>query len=145
MASGKLQLLDKLMGKILKAGEQTLIFSGFTSMLDLLQDFLNLRDIPHARLDGSTSRPRRTLDIKIFNQENSPYKVYLISTRAGGLGLNLASATNGMSLQLRGEIKMLTSRAIVVMMDLDFNPQVTSQAIARCHRIGQNKIVKVFK
>lgn len=96
MASAKLQLLDKLlMNKILPAGEQTLIFSGFTSMLDLVEDYLNLRDIPHARLDGSTSRPRRTLDIKIFNQDPSPYRVYLISTRAGGLGLNLASATNG--------------------------------------------------
>lgn len=95
MASAKMQVLDKLLKKVSASGEQTLIFSGFTSMLDLVEDFLSLREVRYARLDGATSRPRRTLDIKIFNQKDSPYQVYLISTRAGGLGLNLATATNG--------------------------------------------------
>lgn len=96
-------------------------------MLDILQDFLNLRGIVHARLDGSTSRPRRSLDIKLFQQPNSPQQVFLISTRAGGLGINLTAAST------------------VVLFDQDWNPQVDIQAISRAHRIGQTKIVQVYR
>lgn len=80
-----------------------------------------------ARLDGSTSRPRRALDIKLFQQNNSPYQIFLISTRAGGLGINLTAATT------------------VVLVDQDWNPQVDIQAISRAHRIGQTKTVQVYR
>jgi len=132
--------------------------TGVTSMLDLLEDFMELRKIPHARLDGSTNRPRRNLDIRLVSdirparphvvtaplvptgeityaimnflppRANSiavAYQVFLISTKAGGLGINLTKATT------------------VIMVDSDWNPQNDLQAIARAHRIGQTKIVKV--
>ncbi|GAA5869471.1 hypothetical protein JCM16303_000482 [Sporobolomyces ruberrimus] len=126
-ASSKLIVLDKLLASIIPKGEKVLIFSGFTMMLDILEDFLHLRDYKYCRLDGSTSRPRRSLDIRLFQQKSSPYQIYLISTRAGGLGINLTAAST------------------VVMFDQDWNPQVDLQAIARAHRIGQEKNVKVFK
>ncbi|KAL8276276.1 hypothetical protein RQP46_011304 [Phenoliferia psychrophenolica] len=101
-ASSKLVLLDKLLADILPKGEKVLIFSGFTKMLDILEDFMQLRG---------------------FN----PYQIYLISTRAGGLGINLTAATN------------------VVLVDQDWNPQVDIQAISRAHRIGQTKVVQVYR
>ncbi|KAH8093223.1 P-loop containing nucleoside triphosphate hydrolase protein [Cristinia sonorae] len=126
-SSAKLTLVDKLLADLLPKGDRVLIFSQWTGMLDLLEDFMNLRGIPYARLDGSTSRPRRTLDIRLFQRDDSPYKVFLISTRAGGLGINLTKASH------------------VIMFDSDWNPQNDIQAIARAHRIGQTKIVKVYR
>ncbi|KAI0945925.1 hypothetical protein AcV7_010039 [Taiwanofungus camphoratus] len=126
-SSSKLMVVDKLLADILPKKERALIFSQWTNMLDLLEDFLTLRNIQYARLDGSTSRPRRALDIKLFQQENSPYQVFLISTKAGGLGINLTKATT------------------VIMFDSDWNPQNDLQAIARAHRIGQTKVVKVYR
>ncbi|KAF8884532.1 P-loop containing nucleoside triphosphate hydrolase protein [Infundibulicybe gibba] len=126
-ASSKLITIDKILADILPKGERVLIFSQWTGMLDLLEDFLNLRSIPYARLDGSTHRPRRALDIRLFQQEVSPYKVFLISTKAGGLGINLTKAST------------------VIMCDSDWNPQNDLQAIARAHRIGQTKIVQVYR
>ncbi|KAI0086882.1 SNF2 family N-terminal domain-containing protein [Irpex rosettiformis] len=126
-SSSKLILIDKLLKDILPSGERVLIFSQWTGMLDLLEDFMALRSVPYARLDGSTPRARRTLDIKLFQQEKSPYQVYSISTKAGGLGINLTKATH------------------VIMFDSDWNPQNDLQAIARAHRIGQTKPVKVYR
>ncbi|KAG6816477.1 hypothetical protein H0H87_005764 [Tephrocybe sp. NHM501043] len=126
-ASSKLIAIDKLLADILPKGERVLIFSQWTGMLDILEDFMMLRSIPFARLDGSTSRPRRSLDIRLFQQEVSPYKVFLVSTKAGGLGINLTKATT------------------VIMCDSDWNPQNDLQAIARAHRIGQTKVVKVYR
>ncbi|KAF8634735.1 hypothetical protein AX15_000747 [Amanita polypyramis BW_CC] len=126
-ASSKLIIIDKLLADILPKGERVLIFSQWTGMLDYVEDFLALRSIKYARLDGSTHRPRRTLDIKLFQMEKSPYQVFLISTKAGGLGINLTKATN------------------VIMCDSDWNPQNDLQAIARAHRIGQTKTVKVYR
>ncbi|KAF8342516.1 P-loop containing nucleoside triphosphate hydrolase protein [Amanita rubescens] len=126
-ASSKLIVIDKLLADILPKGERVLIFSQWTMMLDYLEDFLSLRSIKYARLDGSTHRPRRRLDIKLFQMEKSPYQVFLVSTRAGGLGINLTKATH------------------VIMCDSDWNPQNDLQAIARAHRIGQTKTVKVYR
>ncbi|GAA5887357.1 hypothetical protein JCM6882_002504 [Rhodosporidiobolus microsporus] len=126
-ASGKLILLDKLLKENLPKGERVLIFSGFTRMLDILEDYMTLRGFTYARLDGGTTRPRRALDIRLFQQQNSPYQVFLISTRAGGLGINLTAATT------------------VIMYDQDWNPQTDIQAISRAHRIGQTKTVKVYR
>ena len=126
-SSSKLMLLDKLLANILPKGEHVLIFSQWTNMLDLLEDFMALREIRYARLDGSTSRARRALDIKLFQQEHSPYQIFLISTKAGGLGINLTKAST------------------VILFDSDWNPQNDLQAIARAHRIGQTQRVRVLR
>lgn len=134
-ASSKFIVVDKLIEELcIKRGKKVLIFSGFTRMLNLCEELLhnkgaNTREGPFrfARLDGSTSRAQRNLSIRLFNQMDSDYKVMLISTRAGGLGINLTSATD------------------VVFMDEDWNPQVTLQAEARAHRIGQTQKVTIYK
>ncbi|KAJ3971049.1 SNF2 family N-terminal domain-containing protein [Lentinula raphanica] len=126
-SSSKLIVIDKLLADILPKGEKVIIFSQWTGMLDVLEDMMHLRGIKYARLDGNTPRPRRALDIKLFQHENSKFQVYLISTRAGGLGINLTRAST------------------VIMTDSDWNPQNDLQAIARAHRIGQRKTVKVYR
>lgn len=115
VSSSKLMLLDKLLADILPKGERVLIFSQWTNMLDLIEDFMALRRIRYARLDGSTSQARCTLNIKLFQQEHSPYQIFLISTKAGGLGINLTKAST------------------VVLFDSDWNPQNDLQGIARTH------------
>ena len=132
-ASGKFILMDKLVNElVLKQKKKVLIFSGFARMLDCCEDFLALRggggdQFNYVRLDGRTSRARRNLNIRMFNDEASDYRVMLISTRAGGLGINLATASD------------------VIMLDFDWNPQVMLQAEARSHRIGQKNPVTVYK
>ncbi|KAF4588526.1 hypothetical protein EYR40_010078 [Pleurotus pulmonarius] len=116
-SSSKLMVIDKLLADILPKGDRVLIFS----------DFMAFRKIPYARLDGSTARPRRTLDIRLVRSDTPTYKVFLVSTKAGGLGINLTKATH------------------VIMCDSDWNPQNDLQAIARAHRIGQTKTVKVYR
>jgi hypothetical protein len=96
-------------------------------MLDLLEDYCELRDLPYVRLDGETNRVQRRLDVRRFNAPNSHLFIFLISTRAGGLGLNLASADT------------------VILYDSDWNPQVDLQAMERAHRIGQVKPVRVYR
>lgn len=98
-ASAKFILLDKIINElVVKQKKKVLMFSGFTKMLDCCEDFLALRgggdQFQYVRLDGSTGRARRNLGIRMFNQENSNYRVMLISTRAGGLGINLATASD---------------------------------------------------
>lgn len=132
-ASAKFIVLDKIVDElVLKQKKKILIFSGFARMLDCCEDFLALRGgngehFKYVRLDGATSRARRNLGIRMFNQEESEYRIMLISTRAGGLGINLATASD------------------VVMLDQDWNPQIMLQAEARAHRIGQKKPVTVYK
>ncbi|KAI9821808.1 MAG: hypothetical protein M1827_002390 [Pycnora praestabilis] len=132
-ASGKFIILDKLIQElVVKQGKKVLIFSGFTRMLDCCEDFLSIRGgdgsaFRYVRLDGQTGRARRNLGIRMFNDKNSEHKVMLISTRAGGLGINLATASD------------------VIMLDQDWNPQIMLQAEARAHRIGQTKPVTVYK
>jgi SWI/SNF-related matrix-associated actin-dependent regulator of chromatin subfamily A member 5 len=132
-ASGKFILLEKLLKHtIFEQGKKVLIFSGFTRTLDCCEDLLSIisdhgQKFRHLRLDGSTGRARRNLDIRLFNTEESDYKVMLLSTRAGGLGINLTSAQD------------------VIFLDEDWNPQITLQAEARAHRIGQTKPVTIYK
>lgn len=132
-ASGKFIVLDKLIHElVIKQRKKILIFSGFTRMLDLVEDLLLLRGgdgtaFRYSRLDGSTPRARRNLGIRMFNMTNSEQRVMLISTRAGGLGINLASASD------------------VVLLDQDWNPQITLQAESRAHRIGQKNPVTIYK
>ncbi|KAK2627673.1 hypothetical protein QTJ16_002319 [Diplocarpon rosae] len=132
-ASGKFIVLEKLITElVIKQKKKILIFSGFTKMLDLVEELLLLRggDGTHyqsMRIDGSTARARRNLGIRMFNDPNSDYRVMMISTRAGGLGINLATASD------------------VVLLDQDWNPQITLQAEARAHRIGQQNPVTIYK
>jgi SWI/SNF-related matrix-associated actin-dependent regulator of chromatin subfamily A member 5 len=134
-ASGKFIVLNKLIDElVMNQKKKILIFSGFTSALDYCEDLLatkgsNQHDAPfrHVRFDGSTQRAVRNLQIRLFNDPSSEYRVMLISTRAGGLGLNLTAASD------------------VIFLDEDWNPQVTLQAEARSHRIGQTKPVTIYK
>jgi SWI/SNF-related matrix-associated actin-dependent regulator of chromatin subfamily A member 5 len=132
-ASGKFILLEKLLKHtVMEQGKKVLIFSGFTRTLDYTEDLLSLisnhgQKFKHLRFDGQTARAKRNLDIRLFNQHDSDYKVMLLSTRAGGLGINLTSAQD------------------VIFLDEDWNPQITLQAEARAHRIGQTKKVTIYK
>ncbi|XP_042305737.1 chromodomain-helicase-DNA-binding protein 1-like [Sceloporus undulatus] len=124
-ASGKLNLLDKLLAFLYAGGHRVLLFSQMTQMLDILQDYMDYRDYSYERLDGSVRGEERHLAIKNFGQK--PIFVFLLSTRAGGVGMNLTAADT------------------IVFVDNDFNPQNDLQAIARAHRIGQNKPVKIIR
>ena len=126
-ASGKLAVLDRILTRLKDQGHRVVLFSQFTSMLDILSDFLTLRGYQFARLDGSTNRVQRSIDIAAFNRPNSPMFAFLLSTRAGGLGVNLQTADT------------------CVLYDSDWNPQVDTQAMARVHRIGQKKPVHVYR
>ncbi|ELV11677.1 Chromodomain-helicase-DNA-binding protein 1-like protein [Tupaia chinensis] len=121
-ASGKLHLLDKLLNS---RGHRVLLFSQMTQMLDILQDYMDYRGYSYERVDGSVRGEERHLAIKNFGQQ--PIFIFLLSTRAGGVGMNLTAADT------------------VIFVDSDFNPQNDLQAAARAHRIGQNKCVKVIR
>mmetsp|Transcript_20123 Transcript_20123/g.59983 ORF Transcript_20123/g.59983 Transcript_20123/m.59983 type:complete len:858 (-) Transcript_20123:45-2618(-) len=125
--TGKLVLLSKLLPKLQAQQSRVLIFSQMTRMLDILEDFMRLKRYAYCRIDGSTSGDDRDLQMDTFNAPNSPKFAFLLSTRAGGLGINLATAD------------------IVVLYDSDWNPQVDLQAMDRAHRIGQTKPVTVFR
>mmetsp|Transcript_29170 Transcript_29170/g.56796 ORF Transcript_29170/g.56796 Transcript_29170/m.56796 type:complete len:1721 (-) Transcript_29170:714-5876(-) len=125
--SGKIENLDRLLVKLKDKGHRVVIFSQFTRFLDIIDDYLRMRGYAFARLDGSTNRVQRMVHIQEFNKPNSPYFAFIMSTRAGGLGVNLQTADT------------------VILMDSDWNPQVDMQAMARCHRIGQKKIVHVYR
>ncbi|KAF2703558.1 hypothetical protein K504DRAFT_495383 [Pleomassaria siparia CBS 279.74] len=132
-ASGKFILLEKLLRhSIFEQGKKVLIFSQFTNTLNCCEDLLTLlgdhgKGFKFVRLDGSTASARRNLNIRMLNDPKSEYKVMLLSTRAGGLGINLTSAED------------------VIFLDEDWNPQITLQAEARAHRIGQTKKVTIYK
>ena len=130
-ASGKLQLLDRLLTRLLGEGSRVLVFSQFTMTMDVLCEYFSARFGPegqgYLRLDGATNRIKREMDVRSFNQPNSTIPVYCISTRAGGQGINLATAD------------------VVCLYDTCWNPQVDLQAQDRSHRIGQKKQVRVFR
>ena len=126
-ASGKLLVLDRLLDELFVLGSRVLIFSTFTQTLDVVGEFLAHKGVTFSRMDGSTNAIQRELDVRDFNTAGSPTQVFLISTRAGGVGINLASAD------------------VVVLYDSDWNPQVDLQAMDRAHRIGQKKPVRVFR
>ncbi|CAL9095085.1 unnamed protein product [Musa acuminata var. zebrina] len=125
-ASGKFELLDRLLPKLQRAGHRVLLFSQMTKLIDILEIYLQLYDFKYLRLDGSTKTEERGTLLKNFNAPDSPYFMFLLSTRAGGLGLNLQTADT------------------VIIFDSDWNPQMDQQAEDRAHRIGQKKEVRVF-
>eukprot|EP00963_Diacronema_lutheri_P014292 scaffold2859_cov349-Pavlova_lutheri.AAC.29 len=127
LSSGKLNLLDKLLTRLKQTGHRVLIFSQMVRMLDILSDYLRLKGYQHQRLDGSTGSVARHQAMDHFNTEGSDDFVFLLSTRAGGLGLNLATADT------------------VVIFDSDWNPQNDLQAMSRAHRIGQKDSVNIYR
>eukprot|EP00588_Corethron_pennatum_P012262 CAMPEP_0194266774 /NCGR_PEP_ID=MMETSP0169-20130528/1566_1 /TAXON_ID=218684 /ORGANISM="Corethron pennatum, Strain L29A3" /LENGTH=2264 /DNA_ID=CAMNT_0039007537 /DNA_START=251 /DNA_END=7045 /DNA_ORIENTATION=+ len=134
-ASGKLILLDKLLPKLAQNGHRVLLFSQFKIMLDILEDYLRLRSTTYERIDGSITGAQRQAAIDRFQRPadapggggRPPPFIMLLSTRAGGVGINLTAADT------------------CIIFDSDWNPQNDLQAMARCHRIGQKKKVKVYR
>ncbi|XP_047126263.1 SWI/SNF-related matrix-associated actin-dependent regulator of chromatin subfamily A member 5 isoform X1 [Hydra vulgaris] len=124
---GKMIVLDMLLKKLKDSGSRVLIFSQMTRVLDILEDYAMWRGYQYCRLDGQTPHELRTAQINEFNAPGSDKFLFMLSTRAGGLGINLATAD------------------VVIMYDNDWNPQVDLQAQDRAHRIGQTKQVHVFK
>lgn len=125
-ASGKLQMLDRILPRLKEEGHKVLIFSQMTKMMDILEDFLTLRKLSYCRLDGQTPQKEREEKIQEFNNKDA-YFCFLLSTRAGGLGINLTAAD------------------VAIFYDSDWNPQMDLQAQDRCHRIGQTREVYVFR
>lgn len=125
--SAKMVMLDKLLVRMKKQGSRVLIFSQMSRVLDILEDYSVFRGYQYCRIDGSTAHEDRIAAIDDYNAENSEKFLFLLTTRAGGLGINLTSAD------------------IVVLFDSDWNPQADLQAMDRAHRIGQKKQVVVFR
>jgi len=124
---GKMVLLDKLVKKLKNGGHRVLIFSLMTRVLDILEDFCAMRGYNYCRIDGNTNGDERQSQIDDYNAEGSDKFVFLLSTRAGGLGINLYTADS------------------VILYDSDWNPQVDLQAMDRAHRIGQKRTVNVYR
>uniref|UniRef100_A0A0E0DLV5 ATP-dependent DNA helicase CHR12 n=1 Tax=Oryza meridionalis TaxID=40149 RepID=A0A0E0DLV5_9ORYZ len=125
-SSGKFELLDRLLPKLQRAGHRVLLFSQMTKLLDILEVYLQMYQFKYMRLDGSTKTEERGRLLADFNKKDSEYFLFLLSTRAGGLGLNLQTADT------------------VIIFDSDWNPQMDQQAEDRAHRIGQKNEVRVF-
>merc|ERR1712242_213868 len=125
--SGKMLLIDKLLVRLQETGHRVLIFSQMVRMLDVLSEYLEIRRFPFQRLDGGIKGELRKNAIEHFNAEGSQDFCFLLSTRAGGLGINLATADT------------------VIIFDSDWNPQNDLQAMARAHRIGQKDQVNVYR
>uniref|UniRef100_A0A673B5F3 Chromodomain helicase DNA binding protein 4a n=1 Tax=Sphaeramia orbicularis TaxID=375764 RepID=A0A673B5F3_9TELE len=126
-AAGKLLLLQKMMRKLKDGGHRVLIFSQMTKMLDLLEDFLENEGYKYERIDGGITGGMRQEAIDRFNAPGAQQFAFLLSTRAGGLGINLATADT------------------VIIYDSDWNPHNDIQAFSRAHRIGQNKKVMIYR
>lgn len=125
-ASGKLRLLNLMLPRLQERGHRVLIFSQFLENLDVVEDFLHGLGLEYGRLDGRLSAKDKQQQIDQFNQPGSTLFAFLLSTRSGGVGINLATADT------------------VIIMDPDFNPKQDMQALSRAHRIGQQKTVLVF-
>ncbi|GFF22698.1 ISWI chromatin-remodeling complex ATPase ISW2 [Aspergillus lentulus] len=125
--SGKMVILDKLLARMQKQGSRVLIFSQMSRVLDILEDYCVFREYKYCRIDGTTAHEDRIAAIDDYNKPGSDKFIFLLTTRAGGLGINLTTAD------------------IVVLYDSDWNPQADLQAMDRAHRIGQTKQVVVFR
>ncbi|TVY55423.1 ISWI chromatin-remodeling complex ATPase ISW2, partial [Lachnellula cervina] len=125
--AGKMVMLDRLLVRLKKQGSRVLIFSQMSRLLDILEDYCVFREFKYCRIDGGTAHEDRISAIDDYNKKDSEKFVFLLTTRAGGLGINLTSAD------------------IVVLYDSDWNPQADLQAMDRAHRIGQTKQVVVYR
>ena len=126
-ASGKLALIDSMLERMKERGHRVLIYSQFTTLLDLLEEWLAARQWGYQRIDGSVGGADRQSRIDQFNRRPADNFVFLLSTKAGGLGINLASADT------------------VIIYDSDWNPHNDLQAQARAHRLGQLKPVMIYR
>ncbi|KAK4241599.1 PHD/FYVE-zinc-finger like domain-containing protein [Achaetomium macrosporum] len=126
-ASSKLMLLEIMLPKLKERGHRVLLFSQFLDELTILEDFLAGMGMKHERLDGSQSSMEKQKKIDAFNAPDSDIFAMLLSTRAGGVGINLATADT------------------VIILDPDWNPHQDIQALSRAHRIGQRKKVLCFQ
>lgn len=124
--SGKMVLLDKLLPKLRQEGHKVLLFSQMVRMLDLISEYCDFREFPYERLDGRVRGTDRQKSIDRFEREANSF-LFLLSTRAGGVGINLTAADT------------------CIIFDSDWNPQNDVQAQARCHRIGQTKDVRIYR
>ncbi|KAG1675838.1 Lymphoid-specific helicase [Nymphon striatum] len=124
--SGKLHILDMMLKRLKTLGHKVLIFSQMTKLLDILEDFCNFKEYSFCRLDGTLKIQERKEQIQAFNTDPDVF-IFLLSTRAGGLGINLTAADT------------------VIIYDSDWNPQCDLQAQDRCHRIGQHRPVVVYR
>ncbi|XP_065631375.1 chromatin structure-remodeling complex protein SYD [Quercus suber] len=124
---GKLEMLDRLLPKLKATDHRVLFFSTMTRLLDVMEEYLHWKHYRYLRLDGHTSGGDRGALIDKFNQQDSPFFIFLLSIRAGGVGVNLQAADT------------------VIIFDTDWNPQVDLQAQARAHRIGQKRDVLVLR
>ncbi|KAL8836857.1 MAG: hypothetical protein Q9170_002748 [Blastenia crenularia] len=125
--AGKFELLDRVLPKFLVTGHRILMFFQMTQIMNIMEDFLRLRGMQYLRLDGGTKSDDRSELLSLFNAPNSPYFCFLLSTRAGGLGLNLQTADT------------------VIIYDSDWNPHQDLQAQDRAHRIGQKNEVRILR
>lgn len=125
--SGKFELLDRILPKFKASGHRVLMFFQMTQIMNIMEDFLRLRELQYLRLDGSTKSDDRSELLAQFNDPQSPYFCFLLSTRAGGLGLNLQTADT------------------VIIYDSDWNPHQDLQAQDRAHRIGQKNEVRILR
>uniref|UniRef100_A0A4W5Q2W5 SWI/SNF related BAF chromatin remodeling complex subunit ATPase 4 n=1 Tax=Hucho hucho TaxID=62062 RepID=A0A4W5Q2W5_9TELE len=126
-ASGKFEVLDRILPKLRATNHKVLLFCQMTSLMTIMEDYFAYRNFKHLRLDGTTKAEDRGMLLKAFNDPASQYFIFLLSTRAGGLGLNLQSADT------------------VVIFDSDWNPHQDLQAQDRAHRIGQQNEVRVLR
>lgn len=125
--AGKMKVLDKLLARLQAQGSRVLIFSQMSRLLDILEDYCVFRGYKYCRIDGGTAHEDRIAAIDEYNKPGSEKFIFLLTTRAGGLGINLTTAD------------------IVVLYDSDWNPQADLQAMDRAHRIGQTKQVVVYR
>lgn len=125
--AGKFELLDRVLPKFQATGHRVLMFFQMTQIMNIMEDFLRFRGIKYLRLDGSTKADDRSELLKLFNAPDSEYFCFLLSTRAGGLGLNLQTADT------------------VIIYDSDWNPHQDLQAQDRAHRIGQKNEVRILR
>ncbi|XP_040573300.1 ATP-dependent helicase brm isoform X2 [Lepeophtheirus salmonis] len=126
-SSGKFELIDRILPKLKKSGHRVLMFCQMTQCMTIIEDYFNFRGFKFLRLDGTTKSEERGEMLATFNEKNSEYFIFLLSTRAGGLGLNLQTADT------------------VIIFDSDWNPHQDLQAQDRAHRIGQKNEVRVLR
>ncbi|KAI0296669.1 SNF2 family N-terminal domain-containing protein [Russula brevipes] len=125
--SGKIELLSRILPKFFSTGHRVLIFFQMTKVMDIMEDFLKMMGWKYLRLDGGTKTEERAGHVQQFNAKDSDITVFILSTRAGGLGLNLQTADT------------------VIIFDSDWNPHADLQAQDRAHRIGQTKSVRILR
>lgn len=125
--AGKFELLDRILPKYQATGHRVLMFFQMTAIMDIMEDYLRYRKFEYLRLDGTTKSDERSDLLKEFNHPDSKYFMFLLSTRAGGLGLNLQTADT------------------VIIYDSDWNPHQDLQAQDRAHRIGQKNEVRILR